>query len=49
MALGSKGATGLGLVASIAVAFHFLPAVFARKEEEKPTKLSDLERLKKRE
>ena len=66
MALGGRGATGLGLIVSIAVAFHFLPAggvilfqnsklitvknlpVFARKEEEKPSKLSDIERLKKR-
>jgi len=48
MALGGRGATGLGLIVSIAVAFHFLPAAFARKEEEKPAKLSDIERLKKR-
>ena len=26
MALGGRGATGLGLIVSIAVAFHFLPA-----------------------
>ena len=66
MALGGRGATGLGLIVSISVAFHFLPAggmilswnskltklkkspAFARKEEEKPVKLSDIERLKRR-
>ena len=26
MALGGRGATGLGLIVSIAVTFHFLPA-----------------------